>query len=602
MHQGYVPRAAALIGTLIVVVAAPAEAWADELLYNGIRLPSPWPPTLEESDLESMRAPYLRSPPPVIPIDVGRQLFVDDFLIEETTLKRRWHAVEPYSGNPIVRADRPWESKGQYRDKYHGPYAIPFSDGVWYDPKDGIYKMWYMGGLLHATCYATSKDGIHWEKPSLDVEGGTNVVHPGNRDSCTIWMDLEEKDPHRRYKMFRFQKTPRRGLVLHFSADGIHWSDEIAWAGNCHDRTTVFYNPFRQVWVCSIKAWLPPEPPYKARVRRYHEGGEPARALRWAGYGDPPLWLGANRPDPRHPDRSVRAVIYNLDAVAYESLMLGLFTINQGSSDKQAGRPKRNQVFAGFSRDGFYWHRPYIEPLFGVSEKKGAWNWGNVQSAGGCCLIVDDKLHFYYSGRAGTGRLTKDESYWEADASTGLGFLRRDGFASMDADSAGGALTTRVVRFSGQHLFVNADAGGGALRAEVLDEAGQVIAPFSRDHCAPVSVDRTLQPVRWSGASDLSAVAGQPVRFRFHLTTARLYAFWVSPEPSGASQGYVAAGGPGFTGSTDTVGSAGYGRSSRVEPAVTTEPVPPSASPWDGTWRQDSSGFSSGRHQSRRNP
>ena len=41
---------------------------------------------------------------------------------------------------------------------------------------------------------------------------------------------------------------------------------------------------------------------------------------------------------------------------------------------------------------------------------------------------------------------------------------------------------------------------------------------------------------------------------RFTLRRGRLYAFWVSPERSGASHGYVAAGGPGFTGPTDTVG------------------------------------------------
>ena len=44
------------------------------------------------------------------------------------------------------------------------------------------------------------------------------------------------------------------------------------------------------------------------------------------------------------------------------------------------------------------------------------------------------------------------------------------------------------------------------------------------------------------------------VRFRFHLEDGNLYSFWVSPDNSGASRGYVAAGGPGFTGPTDTVG------------------------------------------------
>lgn len=50
--------------------------------------------------------------------------------------------------------------------------------------------------------------------------------------------------------------------------------------------------------------------------------------------------------------------------------------------------------------------------------------------------------------------------------------------------------------------------------------------------------------------------AGRPVRFRFQLTNGSLYSFWVSPEESGASYGYVGAGGPGFTEPTDTVGKA----------------------------------------------
>jgi hypothetical protein len=73
--------------------------------------------------------------------------------------------------------------------------------------------------------------------------------------------------------------------------------------------------------------------------------------------------------------------------------------------------------------------------------------------------------------------------------------------------------------------------------------------------------DLGLRPQK--GAADLSAVSGKPVRFRFHLKNGRLYAFWVSPDASGASHGYVAAGGPGFTGATDTVGR---GRVSQYTP------------------------------------
>ena len=72
----------------------------------------------------------------------------------------------------------------------------------------------------------------------------------------------------------------------------------------------------------------------------------------------------------------------------------------------------------------------------------------------------------------------------------------------------------------------------------------------------PVTGDSTLSRVVWKEAADLSRLAGRPVRFRFHLTNGKLYSFWVSPSETGASHGYVAAGGPGFTGPSDTVGRA----------------------------------------------
>ena len=110
------------------------------------------------------------------------------------------------------------------------------------------------------------------------------------------------------------------------------------------------------------------------------------------------------------------------------------------------------------------------------------------------------------------------------------------------------------MRFSGKHLFVNVDDAKGELRVEVLDQTGKAVPRFAAENCVPVAGDKTLQSVRWKGVDDLSSLANQPVRFRFHLKNGRLYAFWVSPESSGASHGYVAAGGPGFSSNRDITG------------------------------------------------
>ncbi len=519
---------------------------AGETLYNGIVLPAVWPPRGEKLTREPMRPPYLAKPPAVIPIDVGRQLFVDDFLIEHTTLERTFHLAKYHEASPVLRPDKPWETDTKSRG-LPAPCAMVFSDGVWYDPADQLFKMWYMGGYVRSTCYATSRDGIHWDKPALDVVPGTNVVDVRRRDSATVWLDLFEKDPNRRFKLFNMCRAQKGwACFVHVSPDGIHWGKAVAQTKPLGDRTTVFYNPFRKKWVYSIRIG------YRGmgRTRRYREHADAIAGASWRPE-EAVLWVGADTNDPPRPDLKTTPQLYNLDAVGYESLLLGLFTIWPGQPKDRA---KPNYVCLGFSRDGFHWLRPDHRPFLGVSERYGDWNWGNVQSAGGGCLIVGDQLYFYVSARAGA-----KGSGTSGVCTTGLAVLRRDGFASMGAGDEWGTLTTRTVRFKGKHLFVNAHADGGELRAEVLDAKGNVIAPFSREKCNPVGVDKTRAPVTWKGADDLSAVAGKAVKLRFHLRNSRLYAFWVSPERSGASHGYVAAGGPGFTGPTDTVGASRAG-------------------------------------------
>lgn len=56
--------------------------------------------------------PYLDNPPALIPIDIGRQLFVDDFLIESTDLERSYHVAGKHELNPVMP---PSENDGQER-------------------------------------------------------------------------------------------------------------------------------------------------------------------------------------------------------------------------------------------------------------------------------------------------------------------------------------------------------------------------------------------------------------------------------------------------------------------------------------------------------
>jgi len=493
--------------------------------------------------------------PEIVPIDVGRQLFVDDFLVEETSLERVFHRPDYHPSSPVLRPTTRWEKYDEYAERTNtrsNPAAMPFSDGVFYDPQDRLFKMWYMGGYSQNTCLALSRDGIEWTRPSLDVVPGTNITMSMHRDSCTVWLDLEERDPSRRYKMGSWYD---KYLLLYESGDGVHWR-EIGRSGAAGDRTTFFYNPFRKVWVFSIRDMTPAN----ARFRRYVESSDFERGAAWSKNG-PVEWVAADTDDPRRPEYNVPAELYNLDCVAYESVLLGLFTIFRG---ERTEREKPNDICVGFSRDGFHWDRPDRRPFLPVSEHVGDWNWANVQSAGGGCLVVGDRLHFYCSGRRGV-----PGSNDPGICSTGLATLRRDGFASMGSPAsptgvtrlepspAPDTLITRPLTFSGKYLFVNLDAPDGSLRVEVLDRGGRVIPEYGASRSIPVHGNSTRTRVTWTATPDLAAVAGEPVRFRFMLTRGRLYSFWVSSSADGASRGYMAAGGPGFSGLADTVGDRG---------------------------------------------
>ncbi len=534
-----------------------AKPWSQndgEKLYNGIVLPKEWPPrTIDPSNTDPMPVPYLEHPPAVIPIDTGRQLLVDDFLIEQSTLKRTFHKPQKYSGNPILKPETALELNG---DK--NAAAVPKSGGLWWDPAEKIFKLWYEAGWIHTICYATSEDGIHWERPALDVNPGTNQILPLDLtpDSWTVVPDWDAADPQQRYKMYMRPPGGQMPGISMTSADGIHWTNRVN-SGNTGDRSTMFYNPFRKKWVYSIRSG------FRGRSRHYWECDDFLKGAEWDD-DEPVVWAAADNKDIADPETKQTPQLYNLDAVAYESMMLGMYEIHHGPPNDvcmKMGLPKITELNFAYSRDGFHWDRP-DRTIDIPAERKDLWDRGYVQSLGNICCIQGDRLFIYYTGFQGDTSRTNNN--WMKNGmydrgATGVAFLRRDGFASMDSSEKPGTLLTRPLTFSGSQLFVNTAAAGGTLRVEIRDQSGKVIPPYTLANCQAITSDSTLAHISWKGKKNLDDLKGQVIRFQFTLSNASLYSFWVSRDNSGRSDGYVAGGGPGYTGMTDTVGKAALG-------------------------------------------
>lgn len=532
-----------------VIPDNPEQPDDPNLLYNGIELPAQWPLTRNyRTEIRSGMSPYyLSSKPGVINITVGRQLFVDNFLIASTDLTRKFHYPEYHPSSPVLVPDQAWERQGT-----DGGFAAPFSDGVWYDETDGKFKMWYMaGGGSYATngagvtCYAESTDGINWTKPSLNVVPGTNIVRRGTvRDASTVWLDKQESDASKRYKMFEVSGGAGKWAYHYLTShDGKSWRDNMTPSqGALADRSTVYKNPFRNVWVWSMRhnVRVNSGDPYTVRARDYMEHSDPAAGNKAAKADLASFWFGPWPNELRHPlynNNDGAPGIYNQDATPYESVMLGLFSVWQGPENDVCSRDgviKRNQIMLGYSRDGYSWLREDMNPFLAVDENPTAWNNANLQSAVGSPLIVGDKLYFYLSGRRRQGS--------NEMVTTGLATLRRDGFASM---SGSGQLLTETLKFSGEYLWVNATVRG-SLKVEVLDTNGSVAGVYSAANCTAVTGDACMIQVKWGSTTSLKSLEGRDIKLRFILDDADLYSFWISDSPSGQSRGYTGGGGPGL--------------------------------------------------------
>ena len=566
-RRDFLKNASLAVGATLVsrsAFAKMAGICPDKELTNGVFTSDNWPP-VTDMNYEPMPLPYLEKRPEVVPIDLGRQLFVDPYLIEDTNLERKAHRPRKMDFNPILKPETELEM-----GTYGNPCAAAKDGGIWWDPKDEVFKMWYEAGWLQTMAYAESKDGIHWTRPDLGIVPGTNAIVPEIvADSSTVWLDHFTENPDERFKMFLRSPNTVPGSKERYStgwsmvsADGIHWNRKTP-TGPCGDRSTMFYKPFTKKWIYSLRNSGNVHKVKIGRYRCYHEADDFIEGASWKKE-DMKFWLGADCNDTPDPYIGEAAQLYNLSAVAYESIMLSLPQIHLGPTNAQCSKlavPKITDLKVAYSRDGYHWDRRDRGIFIGSERQEGRWDRGYVQSCGGICNIVGDELWFHYIGFSGKPSLQNDVYEFNGmhyGGSTGMAVLRRDGFVSFGANAEKGTLTTCPVEFSGRCFFVNVDCPEGELRVEVLDKEGNVLEGYSAAECRPVKADSTIQMVKWKGKKDLAALAGKPVRFRFHLTNGELYAFWVSRDESGASNGYNAAGGPGFTSGTDKEGIKAY--------------------------------------------
>lgn len=442
------------------------------------------------------------------------QLFVDGHLVERMdNVTRSYHAFTKHDGNPVMTADKPWEGSIVY---LYGT-VLPGEDG-------NGYRMWYHSWAdnTYRKLYATSRDGMMWDKPSLGLEtfegsSDNNILLQRTHEdhSPQVIHTPWERDPERRYKLITFEygRTPPAYTVGGYrgawSRDGIHWQDPLA-APILPDHGDVG----NFVWDPQTRRYIG-YPKIFDDIRGYRR-----RCVGFSATEDFEHWPATTlvlAPD-EYDDRWVTKPIeqtdfYGMSGFAYESMYIGflwVFRITDGKSD--------GPIFVELttSRDGVHWERQAAprDPVLPLGPA-GAWDDGMVFTPNHP-LVEGDTIRLYYGGF---------DSTHGADGAAGVGLatLRKDGFASLDAGDAEGVVTTRPLLGCEGSLELNYAAPEGRVQVEVLDAEGVAVPGYGRDACAPLTGDAVRGAVTWDGRSDLPA--GRPLRLRFFLRNASLYSF-----------------------------------------------------------------------------
>jgi hypothetical protein len=507
------------------------------------------------------------------PIRVGsrRELFVDDYLVDQLVGNAEVRLHHPTPREIVLVHDAPWEGNAT-------AYHSIFKDGDGYRMYYRAWRLTVNSGRLDTgivnLCYAESHDGIHWNKPQLglhEFQGSkaNNIVissemaagHQARVGGPAVFRDQNPNTPpDAQYKTFLISQSPL-GMRPYKSADGIHWSPMT-------DGPTITNGAFDSQ---NLAFWDPVRGEYRAFWRNFTKGTTDSktwkpggvRAIRTATSHDLLHWR--NEADLAYVDSPSEQLYENGVAPYHRAphLLIG-FPVRYidragapSTSDSSGGdaagpeqtrtwppslralpelqqREARAAVSERYgsaltegllmaSRDGVTfkrWNEGFLRP--GI-ERPGTWNYG--QHFIGWQLV---ETASQLAGAPNELSLYATEGYWTAKKGTSLRryTLRLDGFASVQAPMSGGELITKPLTFAGNTLSLNfATSAAGSLRVELQDAQGKVVPGYTLDDCDDLFGDTVDRTVSWNRKRDVSSLVGRPVRMRFVLRDADLFAF-----------------------------------------------------------------------------
>lgn len=523
------------------------------------------------------------------PLEIGSRLepLVDDHLIETMDgLALKLH--QPTVKDRAIVFDKPWGALGDYSvvfqdgDRYRMYYGCgaptecltayaESTDGKrWVEPNLGLVE--YRGSKQNSLVLDTKMwegAGSHALVPFIDTnpdhaaEARYKAVAIGKTDKPAADLSPAER------RQWKIGWTS--ALYAFRSPDGLRWTlmqqEPIITKGGSFDSQNVaFWDTVRGRYVCFYREFI------NSQGQVHRSGSDRHRVIRTAtskdflhwtepvllDYGKdallehsyvncittmpgaPHVFVGfpqrlmpgrETQPDYPHPDSSRRLKWKDGDRVR-----------------RDANCVQASDTSFMTSRDGLHWHRwreafirPGLQPeRWAEPHFNNAVAWGILRTKADVPNTPDEWSIYSHEcddkdpDRGAYRRFTiRQCGFVSVHApATHTQYLQHEAHApAAPASWTGGRLLTKPLIFAGKSLVINySTSAAGVVLVEIQQADGTPIPGYGLNQCEIIFGDHVDRVVSWKGSgSDLSHLAGRPIRLRFLLNDADLYSLQFRP-------------------------------------------------------------------------
>ncbi|MCK5811404.1 MAG: hypothetical protein KAG94_00770 [Clostridiales bacterium] len=430
----------------------------------------------------------------------------------------RFEVLDKLENNKIFESRRSWEG---------GNVGWP---SFFYDKKEKIFKMWYLAiskdfdessastiidnvkikKRRMFICYATSKNGLIWNRPNLNKqcvkEYGNNNILLENKgkyiDGPSIIYD-ENANEDARYKMSYFEHMNlEQGVHTLVSKNGIDWIEVGKFPVlPAQDALKSHFDQEKNIYYLFLKD--------RIDNRRSRLLSSSKDFLNWS---EPRAVLSPNLGD------TDTTNFYDLFLFPQGDIIMGFLTVFDSSTQISSTELIYADEFMNIKR---FTSRPKVL----LPGDTNAWDGGGVYTSSGYLYKEEDKkIRYYYYGSSNK----HDNIINNKKTKTGFGIANFNDLRLVGQQFLGdGEFCTTSILIKGEKLYINAKTILPLSVAIVSSGYPKSYKGYDYINCKPVIGDKYKHEVIFNDKNDISKFKGKYIKIKVKGNNSIVYGFTI---------------------------------------------------------------------------